>query len=190
MVHTRRQARGYVFETQLVKEFNKGNWKARRLGGSSSGLPDVGIVNNSSSILYSIEAKSTAYNNCEIPVKQIKRCVEFLELFSAYRTKNVILAFRFASKRALLSANSKVKITREKPIYYFFIVKQFNNLDEVLSFTCNSKGKMTVKIKDFDPDEYYDFKDYADLDRVTSIDQLKTYGWNNKQSDFDHLFTV
>ena len=49
---TQRQKRGYTFETQSVAEFNKGTWKARRLGGSISGLPDVGIVNNSESSSY------------------------------------------------------------------------------------------------------------------------------------------
>lgn len=190
MTLTRRQKRGYTFEKQLVTEFNKGDWKARRLGGSSSGLPDVGIVNNNQSILYAIEAKSTAYNNCLVPVKQIVRCLGYLDLHSIYKTKNVILAFRFATKRALLAENTKVKITRKEPKYFFFIVKKFKRLEEVESFTCNSKGQIAWKIYDFDPNEYYDFDDFAEMDRVTSINELKHYGWDSKQSSFDHLFTV
>lgn len=189
-MHTRRQRRGYTFEKQLVTEFNKGNWKARRLGGSSSGLPDVGIVNNSESILYSVEAKSTVYNFCEIPRKQILRCIEFLDLFSAYKKRNVIFAFRFATKRSLLAANTKIKITREKPVYYFFIIKEFKRLDEIEVFTCNSKGKITFRIKGYDPTKEYDFDDFVEMDHVTSIAELKHYGWDSKQSNFDHLFTV
>ena len=188
MVHTRRQARGYTFETQLVTEFNKGTWKARRLGGSSSGLPDVAIINNSESILYSVEAKSTVYNFCEIPLKQIKRCIEFLEIFGAYKTRNVIFAFRFATKRAIRAENSKVKIIREKPKYYFFIIKEFKKLKDIESFTCNSKGSISFKIKDFDPMKEYDFDDYVTLDHVISIDGLKHYNWS-QNSNFDHLFT-
>lgn len=187
--HTRRN-RGYNFETQLVSEFNKGNWKSRRLGGASSGLPDVGIINNDQSLLYAVEAKSTVYNFCEIPFKQIKRCIDFLDLFTKYEKRNVIFAFRFASKQAKLNPNSKVKITRVKPIYYFFIIKKFKKLDEIDSFTCNSKGSVAWKIKNFDEKQIYDFDDYADMDHVTSIEDLKNYGWNIKQSNFDHLFTV
>lgn len=190
MVHTRRQARGYNFEVQLVKEFNKGNWKSRRLGGASSGLPDVGIVNNPQSLLYAVEAKSTVYNFCEVPVKQIIRCLGYLDLHSIYKTKNVILAFRFATKRALLAENTLVKITRIKPVYYFFIVKEFKRLKEIEAFTCNSKGKFGFKINNFDPEKEYDFDDYVDMEKVTSIHELKHYGWNNKQSNFNHLFTV
>ncbi len=189
-MHTRRQKRGYTFETQLVTEFNKGNWKARRLGGSSSGLPDVGIVNNSQKILYAIEAKSTVYNFCMVPVKQIQRCIDYLDIFSLYEKRNVILAFRFATKRAILSENTKVKITRDKPVYYFFIVKQFKKLEDIEAFTCNSKGVITFKVHNFDPEANYNFEDYAEIDKVTSISELKHYGWDSKQSSFDHLFTV
>ena len=85
----------------LIKELGK----LRRLGGSFSGLPDVGIVNNSESLLYAVEAKSTVYNDCIIPIKQIKRCMEFLKLFDIYKKKNVIFAFRFATKKAIRNPN-------------------------------------------------------------------------------------
>lgn len=186
---TRRSKRGYTFEVEIVKEFNKGTWKSRRLGGSSSGLPDVVIVNNSESILYSVEAKSTVYNFREIPVKQIQRCLDLLDIFNAYKTKNVIFAFRFATKKAIRSPNSLVKITRTKPKYYFFIIKEFKNLKDIEAFTCNSKGVITFKIKNFDPKKKYDFDDYVTLDHVTSIDGLKHYNWS-KSSNFDKLFTV
>jgi Holliday junction resolvase len=185
---TRRSYRGYTFEKQLVTEFNKGTWKARRLGGSSSGLPDVAIVNNSESIHYAVEAKSTVYNFCIIPVKQIKRCIEYLSMYDLYKKQNVILAFRFATKKALRAENSTVKVIREKPVYYFFIVKEFKKLKDIESFTCNSKGHIAFKIKNYDPLKEYEFDDYADLDKVTSIDALKHYNWS-KKSNFDHLFT-
>lgn len=185
-------ARGYAFETELVKEFNKGKWKGRRLGGSSSGLPDVGITNNDQSLLYAVEAKSTVYNFCEIPVKQIIRCIDYLSLYSIYQKRYVILAFRFATKRSKLSPNSKVKITRKVPVYYFFIIKKFkvDLKKEIESFTCNSKGKIAFKIHNFDENKEYDFDDFVEMDHVTSIADLKNYGWNIKQSNFDHLFTV
>ncbi len=37
-----RRSRGYAFEHGLVERFNGlGDWRARRLGGSSTGLPDI-----------------------------------------------------------------------------------------------------------------------------------------------------
>ena len=190
MTHTRSQSRGYVFEKQLVSEFNKGSWKARRLGGSSSGLPDLGIVNNSGSLLYSVECKSTVYNNCEIPLKQILRCIEFLDLFNVYKKRNVIFAFRFATKRSIRSKDSKVKITRKIPIYHFFVIKEFKKLNEIEAFTCNSKGTISCKIVNFDPGIVYDFDDYVIMDHVTSIQELKNYGWSKNSNMFDHLFTI
>lgn len=189
-MHTRRQKRGYTFETQLVAEFNKGNWQARRLGGSSSGLPDVGIVNDSQELMYAIEAKSTVYNFCIVPVKQIKRCINYLDMFKLYKTRHVILAFRFATNRSQLAENTLVKITRKHPKYYFFIMKEFKKLDEIESFTCNHKGTIAFKIYNYDPEKTYDFDDYVDMDHVTSISELKHYGWDSKQSNFDHLFTI
>jgi len=189
-MHTRRQARGYKFETDLVKAFNQGNWKARRLGGSSSGLPDVGIMNDTQSILYAVEAKSTVYNFCTVPVKQIQRCLNYLNLYSLYQNKYVILAFKFASKRSKRSTNSKVKILREKPTYFFFIIKGFKDkkLERVQAFNCNSKGKVTFIVDN--PQEGEQFDDYAIIDHVTTITDLKHYGWDSQQSNFDHLFTV
>src|ERR687883_496290 len=53
-----RRSRGYSFEHTLVQRLNNGVWNARRLGGSSTGLPDIIAVNNTEAILLSIEAKS------------------------------------------------------------------------------------------------------------------------------------
>ena len=47
---------------------------ARRLGGSSTGLPDIVAVNNTESILLSIEAKSGTSNSIYVPDDQIGRC--------------------------------------------------------------------------------------------------------------------
>ena len=54
---TRRQ-RGYNWEDTLVKRFNSlENWKAFRLGSPSVALPDVLVVNNIVSTIFTIEAK-------------------------------------------------------------------------------------------------------------------------------------
>ena len=114
--------------------------------------------------------------------------MEFLKLFDIYKKKNVIFAFRFATKKAIRNPNSTVKITRTKPVYYFFIIQEFKKLKEIESFTCNSKGHIAFKIKNFDPLKEYDFDDYVTMDKVESIEGLKHYNWS-KKSNFDHLFT-
>ena len=96
---TRRQ-RGYQWEDTLVKRFNKmDNWKAFRLGSPSVALPDILCVNNKDSILYTIEAKSGTGTTLTVPFDQIIRCSNWTSNFEVYKTRQVILAFKFLSKK-------------------------------------------------------------------------------------------
>ena len=72
---TRRQ-RGYQWEDTLVKRFNSlEGWKAFRLGSPSVALPDVLVVNNKKSVIFTIEAKSgtgttsVSYTHLTLPTK-------------------------------------------------------------------------------------------------------------------------
>ena len=96
---TRRQ-RGYQWEDTLVKRFNKmDDWKAFRLGSPSVALPDILCVNNKDSILYTIEAKSGTGTTLTVPFDQIIRCSNWTNNFEVYKTRQVILAFKFLSKK-------------------------------------------------------------------------------------------
>ena len=96
---TRRQ-RGYQWEDTLVKRFNKmDDWKAFRLGSPSIALPDILCVNNEDSILYTIEAKSGTGTTLTVPFDQIIRCLNWTNNFEVYKTRQVILAFKFLSKK-------------------------------------------------------------------------------------------
>ena len=96
---TRRQ-RGYQWEDTLVKRFNKmDDWKAFRLGSPSVALPDILCVNNKDSILYTIEAKSGTGTTLTVPFDQIIRCSNWTSNFEVYKTRQVILAFKFLSKK-------------------------------------------------------------------------------------------
>ncbi len=98
---TRRQ-RGYNWEDTLVKRFNKiKNWKAFRLGSPSVALPDILSVNNRKSILFTIEAKSGTGTTLHVPYDQIIRCLKWTENFELYKTRKVILAFKFLSKKRI-----------------------------------------------------------------------------------------
>lgn len=102
-VNKTRRSRGYNFEYSLVNAFNNhisGEWNARRLGGSSSGLPDVVVTNNTKSILYSIECKSGQGNTLYIPKDQVERCFEITNKFlSSYVNKHVSFAFKFKGNK-------------------------------------------------------------------------------------------
>ena len=98
---TRRQ-RGYQWEDSLVKRFNKiDDWKAFRLGSPSVALPDILTVNNKDSILYTIEAKSGTGTTLTVPFDQIIRCLNWTNNFQVYKTREVILAFKFLSKKRI-----------------------------------------------------------------------------------------
>ena len=104
-INRTRRSRGYSFEKQLVDTFNKTEgWTARRLGGSSTGLPDIVITENNKSILYAIECKSGESNILYIPFDQISRCEWITEKFlRIYENRYIVFAFKFkgTAKRKL-----------------------------------------------------------------------------------------
>jgi Holliday junction resolvase len=101
IAQTRRQ-RGYNWEDTLVKRFNKlENWKAFRLGSPSVALPDILCVDNEDSIIFTIEAKSGTGTTLTVPFDQITRCLNWTNNFTVYKTRKVILAFKFLSKKRI-----------------------------------------------------------------------------------------
>lgn len=102
-VNKTRRSRGYNFEYNIVNAFNdhhSKDWTARRLGGSSTGLPDVVATNKSKSILYAIEAKSAQSDIIYIPRDQIERCLDITEKFlTAYKTRLVVFGFKFKANK-------------------------------------------------------------------------------------------
>jgi Holliday junction resolvase len=99
IARTRRQ-RGYNWEDTLVKRFNAlSNWKAFRLGSPSVALPDILVVNNVQSIIYTIEAKSGTGTTLHVPFDQIIRCLNWTNHFEVYKKRKVVLAFKFLSKK-------------------------------------------------------------------------------------------
>lgn len=99
---TRRQ-RGYSFEYDIVQAFNNhasGQWHAKRLGGSSTGLPDIVVTNNEKSICYAIECKSGDTNKLYVPRDQIERCIDITNKFlSVYRIRYIVLSFKFKANK-------------------------------------------------------------------------------------------
>lgn len=107
-------------------------WQARRLGGSSTGLPDVVATNNYKSVIFSIEAKSTVGKMVYVPNDQIVRCIDILHMFLMYQQRNVVFAFKFAKS----AYNHSLK-------YYFFRFHTFH-LKHVKILTCTNTGYLSI----------------------------------------------
>ena len=98
---TRRQ-RGYNWEDTLVKRFNAiDGWKAFRLGSPSVALPDILAVSTNANTIFTIEAKSGTGTTLPVPYDQIIRCLKWINTFELYKTRKMILAFKFLSKKRI-----------------------------------------------------------------------------------------
>lgn len=113
-----RRSRGYNYEHTLVQRLNDGQWRARRLGGSSTGLPDIVAVNNDAGILLTIEAKSGTSDILYVPLDQIERCIIVRNMFSIYPERHIILAFKFMGKKRFRRKNETVYESRRLIEYY------------------------------------------------------------------------
>ena len=148
---TRRQ-RGYHWEDTLVKRFNKlDNWKAFRLGSPSVALPDILSLNNEDSIIFTIEAKSGTSTSLTVPDDQIVRCLNWTENFKVYQTRQVILAFKFLSKKRIGNSLYEKRELRE-----FF--KVWNTKLKPIDIVCKYDGttyglingkRKSIKLKDY-----------------------------------------
>ena len=152
IAQTRRQ-RGYNWEDTLVKRFNKiNNWKAFRLGSPSVALPDILCVNNENSIIFTIEAKSGTGTTLTVPFDQITRCLNWTNNFTVYKTRRVILAFKFLSKKRIGTGLYEKRELRE---FY----KVWNEKKDPTDMVCRYDGatyaliqgkKKKVSLKDYE----------------------------------------
>jgi Holliday junction resolvase len=113
-----RRSRGYNYEHILVQRLNSGQWRARRLGGSSTGLPDIVAVNNDTGILLTIEAKSGTSDMLYVPQDQIERCLVIRNMFGIYPRRHIILSFKFMNKKRFRRKNQTVYESRKLIEYY------------------------------------------------------------------------
>ncbi|MCA9827721.1 MAG: resolvase [Nitrosopumilus sp.] len=136
---TRRQ-RGYQWEDAIVKRFNGAdNWKAFRLGSPSVALPDVLAVNTENSTIFTIEAKSGTSTSLPIPADQIDRCLSWIKTFDIYEKRNVILAFKFLSKKRIGVGEYESRELRE-----FF--KIWDESFDITDCVCTYEGRFFAKV--------------------------------------------
>ena len=134
IAQTRRQ-RGYNWEDTLVKRFNSvKSWKAFRLGSPSVALPDVLSVNNIESMIFTIEAKSGTGTTLQVPFDQIERCLNWINNFQVYQKREVILAFKFLSKKRIGVSKYEKRELRE---FY----KVWDKRKKVIDCVCTYDGK-------------------------------------------------
>ena len=147
-----RRQRGYHWEDTLVKRFNRlDNWKAFRLGSPSVALPDILSLNNDDSIIFTIEAKSGTSTSLTVPSDQIVRCMNWTQNFKVYQTREVILAFKFLSKKRIGNSLYEKRELRE-----FF--KVWNTKRVPIDIVCKYDGttyglikgkRKSIKLKDY-----------------------------------------
>ena len=134
VARTRRQ-RGYSWESTLVKRFNSlSDWRAFRLGSPSVALPDVLVVSNSNSTLFTIEAKSGTGTTLQVPFDQIIRCLNWTNHFELYKTRKVVLAFKFLSKKRVGVGKYENRQLRE---FY----KVWDKSKKIVDCVCTYDGK-------------------------------------------------
>jgi Holliday junction resolvase len=133
IAQTRRQ-RGYNWEDTLVKRFNAiEGWKAFRLGSPSVGLPDILAVSTRENTIYTIEAKSGTNTTLRVPFDQVERCLKWIHTFELYKTRKVIVAFKFSSKKRIGIGKYEHRELRE----YF---KIWDEKYPVTDFICTYDG--------------------------------------------------
>ena len=124
--------RGYAFENNLVKDVSRyAYWGSRRLGGSSTGLPDVMIsfaelvpandkedpeLKKWKTIIIATECKEGEDNYLYVEREQIKRCFAAITaLWQSIDNKWILLAFKF------LRNQTKYK-TRTKTVFRYVLI--------------------------------------------------------------------
>jgi Holliday junction resolvase len=129
----------------LVQRLNNGSWIARRLGGSSTGLPDIVAVNNNEATLLSIEAKSGTADALYVRPDQIQRCLLIRDMFGYYKTKHVILAFKFMRKKRF-TRKKEVVYEKRRLIEYYKIADELNKFESIPIVKCTYDGRTYVML--------------------------------------------
>lgn len=135
-----RRQRGYQWEDTIVKRFKKAeSWKAFRLGSPSIALPDILAVNTEKSSIFTIEAKSGTSSSLPVPADQIERCLDWIKTFDIYKNKQVLLAFKFLSKKRI-----DVGVYKNRELREFF--KIWDETLEITDCVCTYEGKIYCKV--------------------------------------------
>jgi Holliday junction resolvase len=109
-------------------------------------------VNNKEATLLSIEAKSGTGDILYVRPDQLQRCLLIRDMFGYYKTKHVILAFKFMRKKRF-TRKKQVVYERRRLVEYYKIADKLHNLENIPVVKCTyggviyvmSNGKFTKK---------------------------------------------
>lgn len=171
-----RREHGYNHEKSVVKFFNKSGWFARRLGGSSTGLPDVvcnfskpketNFPDESITIidregwLYSMECKYTTSNYTYVDNDQLIRCDEIVKGYDLYQG-HIVLAFRF-SRVGPRDPKTKKNAKRKQKDYYFMF-NSIENIDNIKNIRCTYDGSLSIVRYDKDIPVVADYETFKKI---------------------------
>jgi Holliday junction resolvase len=147
-----------------VDDFNNSGWTARRLGGSSTGLPDVVATSSGRQMLFSMECKSTLSDACYIPNDQLMRCRDILHMFNVYPWRYIVLAFKFA----------KPKTKGKKLQYWYVVVDDYLNIENIRSVKFTRAGKLELYLNTDDSKTYFITRIFTSL---KEIKEMRTYAY-------------
>ena len=86
------------------------------------------------STIFTIEAKSGTGTTLFVPFDQIERCLNWINTFRVYQKREVILAFKFLSKKRIGTGKYEKRELRE---FY----KVWDKKKKVIDFVCTYDGK-------------------------------------------------
>lgn len=88
--------------------------------------------------IFSIEAKSGTSTSLVVPADQIERCLEWIKTFEIYKTRKVLLAFKFLSKKRI-----GLGIYESRELREFF--KIWDESLEITDCVCTYDGEFFAK---------------------------------------------
>ncbi|HEY7733474.1 MAG TPA: hypothetical protein VIB07_01655 [Nitrososphaera sp.] len=170
-----RRSRGYNFEHTLVQKLSSGSWAARRLGGSSTGLPDIVAVNNARGILLTIEAKSGTSDILYVPQDQLMRCIVIRNMFGIYPERHIVLAFKFMSKKRFRRKNQTI-YEKRKLLEYYKVADVIESTKTLPIIKCTYDGRTYALYKN-GRTQALDLPDYAmpfqrKTERIAAIQEM------------------
>ena len=113
---------------------------ANTSGSAILGVPNLNAFQFSVFLnLFTIEAKSGTSTSLPVPADQIERCLEWIKTFDIYKNKQVLLAFKFLSKKRV-----DVGVYQNRELREFF--KIWDEKFEISDCICTYDGKIYSKI--------------------------------------------
>lgn len=158
-----------------MQKLSSGSWAARRLGGSSTGLPDIVAVNNARGILLTIEAKSGTSDILYVPQDQLMRCIVIRNMFGIYPERHIVLAFKFMSKKRFRRKNQTI-YEKRKLLEYYKVADVIESTKTLPIIKCTYDGRTYALYKN-GRTQALDLPDYAmpfqrKTERIAAIQEM------------------